>query len=413
MTKKKHRIMYVQKTSGGGSTISLYELLRGLDKDLYKPIVLFYTANQHYKQFEALGVDVITLNHRSPLAISDKPTRDIAKNLRRYGYWLSEGYREAKQLYLMVRNDLPRALRLARLIKNEKVDLVHHNNNMRSNRSAVMGACLAGIPQICHVRMFHPVSIAEKYLANFVSSFIYISGSVEAYYRKQGISPIKGSIVFNPVNEKVFVDDKKSANIRAMFGLSKNDCLITNVGRVVKWKGQDYFLHAIAEVIKIEPNIKALIVGSTESTRQSHDYQKRLHKLVDELHISDHVVFTGFRADIPEIMAASDILVHSASEPEPFGRVIVEGMLAARPVIATDAGGVPEIIQDNVTGLLVPPRDVKSIANNIKFLIRYPDLSKKIGKQAYRTAKERFSVNQHVTKVQAIYNKILAERSPY
>jgi glycosyltransferase involved in cell wall biosynthesis len=126
------------------------------------------------------------------------------------------------------------------------------------------------------------------------------------------------------------------------------------------------------------------------------------------LQLSDHFIFTGFRADVPRIMATSDIVVHSASEPEPFGRVIVEAMAAGRPVVATAAGGPLDIIEDQVTGLLVPPQNAALMAKAIQQLLQNREQATMIGQRAQQVAKERFSVEQHVTAVQRIYQKILA-----
>jgi len=106
-------------------------------------------------------------------------------------------------------------------------------------------------------------------------------------------------------------------------------------------------------------------------------------------------------------MAASDILVHSASEPEPFGRVIVEGMLSKRLVIGVDAGGVPEIIDDQLTGLLVPTKNAAKMAAAILWVINHPEQAARMGETAQQKAKERFSIEQHVFSIQQIYQKIL------
>ena len=106
-------------------------------------------------------------------------------------------------------------------------------------------------------------------------------------------------------------------------------------------------------------------------------------------------------------MAASDILVHSVSLPEPFGRVIVEGMLAKRPVVATAAGGVLDSIEDQVTGLLVPLQNPSKMAETILWVINHPEQAVCMGETAQQKAKERFSIKQHVFSIQQIYQKIL------
>jgi glycosyltransferase involved in cell wall biosynthesis len=125
------------------------------------------------------------------------------------------------------------------------------------------------------------------------------------------------------------------------------------------------------------------------------------------LGLSQHVIFTGFRSDVAQIMAMSDLIVHSASEPEPFGRVVVEAMLAGRPVVATAAGGVLDIVEDNVTGITVPPKDAVAMARAIDYLLQNPTTARTMGQRAQEEANKRFSIEQHVAAVHSLYEEIL------
>lgn len=176
------------------------------------------------------------------------------------------------------------------------------------------------------------------------------------------------------------------------------------------WKGQDYFLHALADIVRSFPDTKALIVGAPESGPGSQKYFKELQQLVAELKLSEHVVFTGFRSDVAHIMAASDVIVHSSSEPEPFGRVIVEAMAVGKPIIATAAGGALEIFDDQVTGLLVPPKDVVHMAKALQQLLIDPTQAQLMGQRAQQYVQTRFTVEQHVRAVQQIYERVLNQR---
>ena len=295
------------------------------------------------------------------------------------------------------------------MIRAKAIDLVHHNNNLPVNRAAVIAACLTNTPQICHVRWFNNLSFIDKWLARWVNAFIYNSRAVEACYHSQGITPHKGQVIYNPINMEAFAQSIDIRAVRAEFGLTMRDKVISNIGRLDCWKGQDYFLESLSDLIHVEPDVKALIVGGANSELKEHQYYLRLRRLVTDLNLSDHVIFTGFRTDIPQIMAASDIVVHSASEPEPFGRVVVEAMAASRPVIATAAGGVLEIIQDQVNGFLVPPKRPIAMAKAILHLLRNPEQACLVGQRAQRYVVQRFSTCQHVTAIERIYQQILTK----
>jgi hypothetical protein len=127
------------------------------------------------------------------------------------------------------------------------------------------------------------------------------------------------------------------AEVRAELGLSSDDFVVGNVGRLVAWKGQDVFIHALAEIAHKVPNLKALIVGRPDRGKES--YLDELKTLATACGLAQRVVFTGFRLDVPRLLAAMDVVVHSSSSPEPFGLVVIEGMAAGKPVVATRAGG--------------------------------------------------------------------------
>jgi glycosyltransferase involved in cell wall biosynthesis len=124
--------------------------------------------------------------------------------------------------------------------------------------------------------------------------------------------------------------------------------------RITPWKGQDVVLRALVSV----PSLVAVFVGEEEDAA----YGNELRLLARELGVADRVRFLGFRKDVPQLMRVVDCVVHASIDPEPFGRVVVEGMLARRPVIATRTGGVPEIIEDGVSGILVTPGSPDELA---------------------------------------------------
>lgn len=132
--------------------------------------------------------------------------------------------------------------------------------------------------------------------------------------------------------------------------------LIGMFGRISRWKGQEVFLRAMA----LLPGVRAIIVGG--ALFEETDLELRLRNLAAELGISDRVAFLGHSDEVPLLMRACDAIAHCSTAPEPFGQVIVEAMLAGRPVVASDAGGAREIVLPGVTGLLTPPGDPAALA---------------------------------------------------
>ena len=128
--------------------------------------------------------------------------------------------------------------------------------------------------------------------------------------------------------------------------------------------------------------------------------------MVSDLGLGGKVVFAGFREDMPEIYAAMDIFV-LASYAEPCGRVILEAMSSGKPVVGTESGGTPEIIQSDVTGFLVKPRDARALADKIAYLIKNPAMAKDMGAAGRRRVEEHFSIEKNARQTERVYLEIL------
>jgi len=404
---KRYRILYVLQPGGGGAATSLYDLILGLDKSRYEPYVLFYKPDYYCDKFEAIGAKVLVLSQKYPLferTLHYFYTEDIRK---RYGkviwkvYWLSH------VIYL--------TSKVMALFRQHHIDLIHNNDNLMMDRFTILAAKLAGIKQVCHMRSCGDLSSKfRQRMAESVNAFIYVSRYVEKYYLHEGIPLEKGQVAYEGFDATPFqqVTQQQITAIRQEFGVRDDEILISNLGRIVKCKGQDYFLEAIVRVVQQQPNVKALVVGDYGYgySEEEKNYPKRLKQIIADGNIEQNVVFAGFRADTVVIMSASDIVVHASSDPEPFGRVPIEGMLAGRPVVATAIGGPCETVDDHETGLLVPAKDADAMADAILKLIQNPELARTMGQKARIQAQKRFSVKQHVQAVQDIYQLILSNK---
>jgi glycosyltransferase involved in cell wall biosynthesis len=386
------------KSSGGGSTLSLYGLVRLLNKDRYIPIILFYFPNFYYSLFTNLGLKIILMNKKNN-NIETASVKNLKKNRSYYYNILSYTSTAIKKRILFLHHCFYQTFAIAKILKNEKVDLIHFNNSLHYNLGGIFASKILRIPQIIHVRGFRKLSIIDKIFAKFVNIFIFISEAVKRSYYNQGIRTKENKVIYNPIDYPKVTSGNANQSIRSEFEISNEDILICNIGRLDWWKGQDYFIEAVSYAKKLNPNIKGLIVGPKIYTYKCMDYFKRLNLMVKKLQLSDNIIFTGHRSDVPEVMKSSNIVVHSASKPEPFGRVIVEGMLAGKPVVATSAGGVLDIIDDGINGLLVPLKDSVAMASAIIYLIRFPYHAKKIGEKAQKLAEKKFNSKTHVESI--------------
>ena len=404
------RVLYVENThTVGGSLVSLYYLVRGLDRTRFQPVVLLPPANPWLDRFRALDCEVIAtepyrLAPRSPIAQGIRASR-ATRGLKRFT-WSRRLYHQAGFALKLVRGIWPSAKRLQRLILDRDIDCVHTNWFVAHDRPAILAGRLAGVPCVSHIRAFETLNSFDRLVTvRCVDEFVFISRALERDHLGQRSHIPRGSVVYNGLDLSGFSSSANPGQVREELGLAAADKVVGMVGRVEPWKGQAYFIRAMLQATRRFPDLKALVVGQVEP--HARVYYEELLQLVEELGLSDKVVFTGFRSDLPRLLRGLDLLVHSSVDPEPFGRVIIEGMAAGVPVIGMDAGAVPEIIEDGVSGVLVPPGDVEALANTVCSLLASPDRSRRLAQEARRRVEERFTVEQYVAGVQRVYEGLV------
>ena len=407
------RVLYVEMAHGmGGSLVSLHQLLRGLNREAFEPIVLFYWDNSYVERFRELGVETIVWGGPRQESDSSMPVPlptaiDVPRRLFAGRAWLARLYHGIGLYARLLFQTLPVAWRLRRIIRQRRVDLVHANDLLNCNREVVIAARLAGRPCVCHVRAFEHYTTVDRLLAPFVDRFVFISQAIAQDSVAQGADPDRGAIIYNALDLDEFLQTFDDGSERRKLGSRRGDRMVGIIGRIVPWKGQHVFLRAMALVARAVPDLKCWIVGDAAPGDQ--DYKEELLALVQDLGLSDRVDFLGWRSDIPQLLSTMDVLVHASLEPEPFGRVLIEGMAAARPVVAAKAGACPEIIQDGASGILVPPGDVEALARAVIGLLRDPDRLHAMGLVARHQVETRFSIDEHVRRIEQVYGEVLAE----
>lgn len=188
------------------------------------------------------------------------------------------------------------------------------------------------------------------------------------------------------------------AALRRRFAL-KDGPVVGLFGRLTPWKGQHVLLKALGSL----PDVQALIVGSAMFGQDA--YEAELRQIVQAEGLEGRVCFAGFQKDVAALMAGVDIVLHTSTHAEPFGRVVVEGMLAGRPVIATSGGGVNEIVTEGEDALLVAPDDPAALAAALSRLMADPDLAARLAAAGRISAARRF----HIDKTCGDMRAVLAE----
>jgi glycosyltransferase involved in cell wall biosynthesis len=203
-----------------------------------------------------------------------------------------------------------------------------------------------------------------------------------------GGNPELVKLVYNGVSAKPFESVSLDGinRLRADLNITEDTPLVGCFSRLSYWKGQHVLLHAAKSL----PDVHILLVG--KALFGEEEYVIELKALANSPELAGRVHWLGFRQDIPELMATCTIIAHTSTEPEPFGRVIIEGQMSRRPVIATAAGGAKELIEDGKTGCLVPPGEADILELAIRSLLENPDKMELLAQQGFMWAHTRFSL---------------------
>ena len=413
---KPRRILYITRIHVGGVAVVVDRLVRGLDRKRYVPIVLFYTHKQSHirEKLPEIDIQVIGLNlHLKKYDISSfkqKKRKNIGEWIEvKFGTKACKYYLSIKDFFNFFLHEVPKIKFFIKTIRKNRVDLVHTHSGLRYGKAEFIASWIMRIPCISHIHGYQELTYFDKIFIRFAKYFIYISTDIAEYYTAQGIPRHKGIIIFNGVDIDDFLITYDTDSVRSEFNITSEDILVGLIGRIDWWKGHEYFIEAIAEVSKTVPAIKGLIIGwfSKSSPDRNRQHFGKLQFLVKSLSLEEKIIFTGFRSDISRLMAALDIVVHASSIPEPFGLVVIEGMAAGKPVVATAAGGVLDIIEDGVNGLLVPCKDSKAMAKAILRIISNQDKAEQMSLAACQRVAEKFTVRHQVNAVQKLYDSIL------
>jgi len=411
------RILYVTRTSKGGVAVVLDHLVRGLNRNLYEPLVLFDTPQSSTIRKALVGSDIKTielmesrnLQHgKKKSEVSRK--RSIAALIENhFGQTVRDIYVALKSAFSFIFRDVQKIKLFLRIIRENKIDLVHTHSDLSQGKPEIIAAKMAGIPCITHRHGYSNYTRFDTVFHGCVDTNIYISNDVAQHNIAQGESQTKGKIIHNGVNLPDYMQSYDAIKVRKEFDCKPDQKLIGLVARIDWWKGHEFFIEAIAEVSSKIPNIKGLIIGGLAELNYDRNirYLDKLQVMVKSLGLGEKIVFTGHRSDVPRLLSALDVVVHASSTPEPFGLTVIEGMAAGKPVVATAAGGVLDIIQDGVNGLLVPCKDSKSMAKAILQILSDGDKAEQMGLAARHRIAEKFTIQQQIGAVQKLYDSIL------
>lgn len=300
---------------------------------------------------------------------------------------------------------LKASIQLAREFRRQNVALVHCSDLMAGLRAAP-AAKLARLPVICHIRNPDPlVSLHDRPLLRAVDHFVFVSRHAWDSFGHP-VTARRGSIIYDGI-ESIPIDRSEARErLLAQFSLPSDSKLVGMVGRLAPQKDHATLIRAAARVVSVDPTVRFLVVGDHGGTDAFRRQYVMLAKLVEDQRLTEHVIFAGFRDDVAQVLSGLDVSV-LATNFEGFGLVIVEAMAQGTPVIATNVGGVTEIIVDQETGLLHRPADDADLAAKILTLLSDKALAERLVDAGRRLVEDRFSIQRFASNMASLYQRVI------
>jgi glycosyltransferase involved in cell wall biosynthesis len=366
------RVLFViDELDVGGTEQQILELVKRLDRR-YHPMVCCFRPGRVSREIERAGIPVFVFRKRGKV-------------------------------------DLRLVWALRRLMRRERVDLVQ-TYLFTANTWARLAAILARVPII--VSSERNVDIWEsgykrllgRWLDRWTQCTVANSEAVKTYLVGKGLPDDKTRVIHNGVDWQRFTGSVTSEATKAELGIPPHHAVVGLLARLEPQKDPRTFLRAAARLAEAMPAVSFLVVGGGS-------LEADLRRMAGELGLGPRTVFTGPRRDVSELLAVCDVSVMSSLK-EGMSNTIMESMAAGKPVVATRVGGNPELIDDGVTGFLVPTRDPARLAAAIHEVLADPPRAKAMGLKGRARITERFSADAMVEATERLYDELGGARRP-
>ncbi len=378
----------------GGAEASILTLLRHIDRSQFQVRVILPSRGRFAEELDKIGIqtDILSL----PAELLHLKRGDAIR-----AFFFMTAYLFSIQIFLV---------KLCVYLKKNSFDLIV-TNTVKAHLYGSIAASLSGTPLVWRFHDilsspdFSPVLI--RCIALFGNRFpkriLAVSNVTRDYLMSNGLKANNVQVIFNGIDNGLFEVEDHSNSIREELRLGNGVKLVGCIGRIVPQKGQKSFLLAVPGVIKRYPETFFLIIGDV--FHKEERYKQELLEIAKTSGIENRIRFTGFRRDIGDVIRSLDIVVFPSVAPESFGLSILESMVLGKPVIASKIGGVCEIIEDGISGILVEPGHPEQITDRILYLFGDRETYERMGQKAKETVRRNFSLKDYVFAMEKVFRE--------
>lgn len=291
--------------------------------------------------------------------------------------------------------------RLREIIVEVRPALIHVNDIWWVPQSLRASAGL-GVPILAHVRQEIEPPKVRRYGLDQVDVVLAVSRHIQQSLEAGGVHPERLATVYSGIDMRCIPPKDNGGGKSRLFGIPVDVPVIGTVANLFPRKGYEVMLQALPRILATFPNVHYIIIG-----RGDAGYERTLRSLARTLGVEQAVHFVGFQEEVYSCLAAMDICVHPALM-EGFGIAVLEAMAMEKPVVASRVGGIPEVVQHEATGLLVPPGDSEALASAVLRLLKEPYSRQHMGKAGKERLEMHFTLDQTMRTLQNVYAKLLS-----
>jgi len=374
------------KPPRGGEFLTL-DLIMRLRRDMFRPLLVYAHEGIIVRQLKESGI----ANVRIPLSIN------IANVYPREISLYSPFFVISFIWHLVLSGSI---FKLNKILKENNIHLIYCADNLSKLIGGIAGK-MAGVKVVAHCHDDFKEDTLGKTMRMLylilLDRILTVSDKVKKFFavKKKGFQ--KAITVYNGIDTDIFNPKNVSEDLRNELGFKKEDIVIGSIGVIEKDKGHRYLVEAIAG-LKAEgiANVVCVICGTGPQ-------EPDLKEFICAKGLDREVLFLGFRDDIPRVLKTLDIFALMSLTIESFSMAAVEAMAMEVPVIATNIGGIPEVIDDGKTGIIIPPGNADALCEAIKYLVKNPEARLKMGENGRARVLEKFTIEQNVRKTEDVF----------
>ena len=296
------------------------------------------------------------------------------------------------------------------LLLRERIQVLHLNNGVSVGNELLVASKLLGIRCVIHQRGIAPVTPWSGWLARRADHVISRVGGRASESGQPGPRARNGAPPSTTASTWRSCSTRSSAprgRFARALGIGDDQVIVGLAGMIRPWKGQMVLVQAMAELHRRYPQVVALIMGGvSDKAPADRIYLNQLREYIDAHDLKSCVTILDYQANAPEFLQTFDVMVHTAVDPEPFSRVVIEGMALGRPIVASATGGTPEAIDDGGCGFLVPGGDLMRSRTASRGWSTTRRCAPRSAARAREKVERRFLIQDHVSRTEAVYRRI-------